>query len=257
MDRDDDADRGSDIRLADLLVGLSAVADLGMGQPVGRRRAPALSRCRLARVVGCDERTVSDVYFAALLQHVGCTAYSHEATSLFADELSIKRASLATDFDRPREVVFSYLPTIVRDAPVGERLRTARGALLHGRRVTDGYSRANCEVASVVARRLGLSAAVQTGLLDIYESWNGNGRPNRRRGDAISAVARIVTVAGVAALFDRCADRTLHEARYDSGRGGCWTRCSLTRSRRRRRSCLASPQRLMSPTCSWTWNRGR
>ena len=55
----------------------------------------------------------------------------------------------------------------------------------------------------VVARRVGLSTGVQTGLLDIYEWWNGNGRPNRLRGDAISAVARIVNVAGVAALFHR------------------------------------------------------
>jgi len=54
-----------------------------------------------------------------------------------------------------------------------------------------------------VARRLGLSHGVQTGLLDIFEWWKGNGRPMRLRGDDVSPVARIVNVAGVAALFDR------------------------------------------------------
>jgi hypothetical protein len=34
--------------------------------------------------------------------------------------VSIKRASLATDFERSREVLLGYLPTIVRDAPAGE-----------------------------------------------------------------------------------------------------------------------------------------
>ena len=130
-------DHGSGIRLAELLVGLSAVADLGMGQPVGSSARSALVAVGLARAAGCDEGTVSDVLFAALLQHIGCTAYSHEATGLFADEISIKRASLETDFDRPREVVFGYLPTIVRDAPAGQKLRTARGALLHGRSLTE------------------------------------------------------------------------------------------------------------------------
>ena len=116
----DDADREPDIRLAELLVGLSAVADLGMGQPVGSAARTGLIAVGLARIVGSDESTVSDVFFAALLQHVGCTAYSHEATALFADEVSIKRASLATDFERSREVLLGYLPTIVRDAPAGE-----------------------------------------------------------------------------------------------------------------------------------------
>lgn len=215
-----EGDNGPGIRLSELLVGLSAVADLGMGQPVGSAARSCLVAVGLARASGCDEGTVSDVLFAALLQHVGCTAYSHEASLLFADELSIKRASLATDFSRPREIVLGYLPAIVREAPAGQKLRTGRGALLHGRSLTDGYSRANCEVASIVARRLGLSAGVQRGLLDIFEWWNGEGRPNRLCGEEISLVARIVNVAGVIALFDRLGgpDAAVHAVAQRAGR---------------------------------------
>lgn len=202
---DRDASRGdrAEIRVAELLLGLSAVADLGIGQPVGSAARTCAVAVTLARATGCDERTVSDVYFAALLQHIGCTAYSHEATLLFADEQSIKSASLVTDFERPREILFGYLPTIAREAPAGEKLRTVRGALLHGRSLTDGYSRANCEVASMVARRLGLPDGVQTGLLQVFERWDGKGRPGRLYGEDASAVARIVNVAAVGALFDR------------------------------------------------------
>ena len=192
-----------DVRVAELLVGLSSVADLGMGQPVGSAARSCLVAVWLSRANGCHEDVVSDVLYAALLQHVGCTAYSHEASLLFADELSIKRASLATDFSSRREVLLGYLPAVVREAPAGQRLRTGRSALLRGGAVADGYSRANCEVASVVARRLGLPVAVQRGLLDIFEWWSGEGRPNRLRGEDISLVARIVNVAGVIALFDR------------------------------------------------------
>jgi HD-GYP domain-containing protein (c-di-GMP phosphodiesterase class II) len=196
-----DHERG--IRVAELLVGLSSVADLGMGQPVGSAARSCLVAVWLSRASGCHEDVVSDVLYAALLQHIGCTAYSHEASMLFADELSIKRASLETDFSSRREVVLGYLPTVVREAPARQRLRTGRSALLHSRSLTDGYSLANCEVASVVARRLGFPDGVQRGLLEIFEWWSGEGRPNRLRGEDISLVARIVNVAGVIALFDR------------------------------------------------------
>ncbi|MGD9527888.1 MAG: hypothetical protein AB7V44_13970, partial [Pseudonocardia sp.] len=165
------------VRLAELLTGFSAIADLGMGLPAGEAARTALVALELARSQGCAEPEVADVLHAALLQHIGCTAYSHEAALLFADETSVKRTSLATDFTRPREVLLGYLPTITREAPRGQRLRTVRSALLHSRALTEGYRRANCEVASVIAARLGLSASVQAGLLDNFEWWNGGGGP--------------------------------------------------------------------------------
>lgn len=112
------------MRLAELLVAFSAIADLGMGLPVGEAARTALVAVELGRRCGCPEPEVASVFYAALLQHIGCTAYSHEAALLFSDETSVKRASLATDFTRPREVLFGYLPTITREAPRGDRVRT-------------------------------------------------------------------------------------------------------------------------------------
>jgi len=174
-----------------LLVGFSAVADLGMGLPIGEAARTAMVAVNLARGVGCTESDVSDVYYAALLQHIGCTAYAREVTELFADEFSIKRAGLATDFTRPSEIALTYLPRITRESPPGERLRTLRSALLHSRRMTEGYMLANCETASIIAGRIGLPQSVGTGLLDIFEWWNGRGRPKRARGEQISLVARL------------------------------------------------------------------
>ncbi|MGQ0575756.1 MAG: HD domain-containing phosphohydrolase [Pseudonocardia sp.] len=193
----------SPVRLAELLVGFSAIADLGMGLPVGEAARTAFVALELARGQGCAEPEAADVMHAALLQHIGCTAYSHEAALLFADETSVKRASLATDFTRQREILLGYLPRITREAPRGERLRTARSALLHSRRLTEGYRLANCEVASLVAERLGLGDGVRSGLLDVFEWWNGGGGPRGLRGAAISPVSRLVNVAGYAVFFDR------------------------------------------------------
>src|SRR5262249_25039830 len=132
-----------------------------------------------------------------------CTAYSHEVSLLFADENVVKQTSMATDFTRPSEIALGWIPGLVRASAPGERLRTLRSAVLHARRMTEGYQLANCEAASLIARRLAVPDAVSAGLLDVFEWWNGGGGPRRLSGEAISPVARLVNVAGYAVFFDR------------------------------------------------------
>jgi hypothetical protein len=184
---------------------------------------------------------VSDVFFAALLQHIGCTAYAHEITELFADEFSIKRAGLATDFTRPSENMLSYLPRITRESPAGERLRTIRSALLHSRRMSEGYLLANCETASIIARRIGLPTSVCGALLDVFESWNGDGGPKKVRGDQISLVARVVNVAGYAVFFDRLGGPEAAARAIDQRSGGYLDPAIAADFRRR-------PRQLLEPT---------
>jgi len=131
----------SGVRLAELLVALSGVADMGMGLPIGSAARTATVSVELAREAGCATDQVAAVFYAALLQHIGCTAYSHEVSALFADEFSIKRSALTTDFTRPHEVALGYLPRIVIAAGSGERIRTLRSALLHSRSMTAATKR--------------------------------------------------------------------------------------------------------------------
>ena len=197
------APRKPAIRLADLMVGLSGVADLGMGMPVGSSARAAVVAVELANALGWPSGEVAAAFYAALLQHIGCTAYSHEVSDLFEDETSVKRAAMATDFTRPQEVLFGYIPRITLEAGPGERLRTVRSALLHSRQMTRGYQSANCETAALIAQRLGLPEATRIGLLDNFEWWNGGGGPRGLRAEEISPISRLVNVAGYAVFFDR------------------------------------------------------
>jgi predicted ester cyclase len=54
-------------------------------------------------------------------------------------------------------------------------------AVARQKQMTDGYTAANCEVASMIARRLGLPESVHRALLHIYAWWNRKGRPRRCR----------------------------------------------------------------------------
>jgi HD-GYP domain-containing protein (c-di-GMP phosphodiesterase class II) len=141
-----------------------------MGVEPGEAARATLVAMALAETVGVD--APADVYYTTLLQHVGCTAYAHEAAALAGgDEIALKRIALDADT-----------------------------AAAHPRTMVEGYSRANCEVAARTAERLGLGAGVAAGLTDVYEQWDGAGGPRGLRGEAIALPARIAQVASVAAL---------------------------------------------------------
>jgi HD-GYP domain-containing protein (c-di-GMP phosphodiesterase class II) len=186
--------------LAEMLAGLSVTADIGMGLEPGEAARAALVAVELAIAVGAPEP--SDVYYTTLLQHIGCTAYAHEAAALLGgDEIAVKRAAVRTDFGDFGDVFLGYLPHLAPTASPLTRLRAAATAAVRGRELVQGYSRANCEVAARTAERVGLSRGVVAGLTDVYEHWDGNGGARHLRGDAIALAARIAQVAVVASLF--------------------------------------------------------
>jgi putative nucleotidyltransferase with HDIG domain len=190
------------LRLAELLVGLSLVADVGMGLEPGEAARSCVIAVRLADALDAPEP--SDLYYTTLLQHIGCTAYAHEAAAMLGgDELAAKAAAVRTDFTRPRDIVTSYLPNLAPSAGALTRLRVAGVAAARAKQITAGFSRANCEVAALTARRVGLGPGVEDGLNQIFEWWNGKGAPAGLTGDAIALPARVAQVAANAALFDR------------------------------------------------------
>ena len=112
------------LSLAELLAGLSMVADIGMGLEPGEAGRATLVAMELADAVGADSR--SDVYYTTMPQHIGCTGYAHEAAALLGgDEIAVKRAAVHTDFARPRAVLLTYLPHLAPAASLITRVRAA------------------------------------------------------------------------------------------------------------------------------------
>src|SRR5690606_1898741 len=66
------------LRLADPLVALSTMADLGIGLPPGEATRSCVLATALARSMDLPETEVAVVYYTALLQHLGCTGFAHE-----------------------------------------------------------------------------------------------------------------------------------------------------------------------------------
>jgi HD-GYP domain-containing protein (c-di-GMP phosphodiesterase class II) len=156
----------------------------------------------LARRLGLDEAEVADVYWTALLEHVGCTGFAHEAASRYGDELVMGAAAARTDFGDPRDLFRTFLPAVNAGGGRLAWLRIAVMELTTGARVSRQYATAACEVGRTTAQRLGLPAGVQRGLHDVYELWNGSGGARGLKGDAISLPARIAQLSATAVHFD-------------------------------------------------------
>ena len=206
------------MRLADLLAGLTRLADLGFGVPAGEALRSAALAIMLARSVGLEDEDVRAAMYTALLQHVGCTGYAHEAARV-TDELAMYSLTAQTNLADPKEMFTVFLPALTRGQPPLDRIRLTWSTVTRGKRVAVESTTAACEVGRDVARRLGLPEATQDSVYRSYEWWNGKGVPDGLTGDAIPVGARVAALTSTVALLDATADldRVVEVVRSGSG----------------------------------------
>jgi HD-GYP domain-containing protein (c-di-GMP phosphodiesterase class II) len=189
------------LRLADLLAGLSVASDLGFGLPPETAMRSCLLATALARNLGLTEEEVADTFYASLLFHVGCPAFSHETAALFGNELTILSAVARTNLADPD----GYAATLIPEAICGLSRRSqeelADRIVRHGPAFGRLFDVASCEVASAVARRIGLGRGVERALYEVGEWWNGSGVPQGLSEDAISFPARVARAAADATVL--------------------------------------------------------
>jgi HD-GYP domain-containing protein (c-di-GMP phosphodiesterase class II) len=193
----------SDLRLAEPLAALSLETDLAMGHPAEEAIRACLLATGLARILGLPEDVVSEVYFTALLAHVGCTAFAHEQAALFGgDEIAVNALGSSRDLDDPREAL-SFMFELGRGRRPGERARIVINGISGGKRFGERLAVATCEVGAAMARRLGLPDGVQSAIHQLFERWDGAGGPAGRRGEEILQAARLAQLAHQATVHLR------------------------------------------------------
>jgi len=187
------------LRLADPLIGLSAIGDVGRGREPGQAARTCFIACRLARSVDADEETVQQSFYAALLQHIGCVAHAHDTGALDGGRnIEVNAAADETDFSRPADILNRFLVELSPEAGLLKRL----GLTLPARRMGRVLYQTSCEVAESTARRIGLPEGVQATVRHLSEWYNGKGGFLGRKGEEIPLAARIVPAAFTASLFD-------------------------------------------------------
>ena len=190
------------LRLADLLGGLSMVADYGFGLPPGTAVRTGLVAAALGRRMGLADGEVRDGLYTGLLMHVGCVGISHESAAVFGDDIRFYRAVTGTDVNDPDDVA-TVLDEVTRGMPADAAVRTTSFLRTRGlewaRRADTGV----CEVARDTARRLGLSESTQQALYHVYETWAGGWVPHGLKGDDIAVASRVARASMEVAFFSQ------------------------------------------------------
>ncbi|MFA9444936.1 HD domain-containing phosphohydrolase [Egicoccus sp. AB-alg6-2] len=165
-----------------------------MGFPFEHGLHATLMAMRLAELLEVDRDTVAMTYFTSLLMYSGCTSDADVSMRLFGG--SQTEHVTPVHFDRRlrriggvvRALPSPEAPPLRRAAQIAVRLpRAARQAGPH--------FAAFCEVAEMLAERLGLPATVQGLMRLLTERWDGGGPLRRAEGDELPLALRIAQVA--------------------------------------------------------------
>jgi HD-GYP domain-containing protein (c-di-GMP phosphodiesterase class II) len=185
------------IRLAELIASLSLATDLGLGQPLERELGVCLAALELADRLGCGARERSEVYYVALLAHVGCTAAApYLASWAGGDEIGFQRgAQVLGPAAEPGEVLPHLVRRLAEGRPLPARVRLVARQVVGGKRQFGVMAANLCEGAGLLARRLRMPGEVARALGQLMSRWDGNGVPSGVAGEEISRPLRIVRVA--------------------------------------------------------------
>ena len=202
---------GPGVRFAELLGAVSLATDLGTGEPGSHGLRTAVLAVALARRLGLSEAAVSDVRQVALLRFLGCTSDSPETARLVGgDEIAFLAAMAPVAMGGPAEQVARLVRAVGAGRGPVDRARLVAAALADPGGARRSLS-AHCEVAALLADRLGVGAAVRDALAHGHERWDGGGFPDGLAGEAVPLPVRVAVVARDADLWWRADPAALPE----------------------------------------------
>jgi len=210
---------GEELRLAELMAAMSLATDIAVGLPMEDGLLICLLATRLAEVLGLSDVDRFHVFYGALLRHIGCTTEMHVLAAYVGDDVSMRNAMLGVDIGRYGDMFAAMMRHVRRTYPPLERpaavVRVMAGAMKFR-----PQGDAMCEVAEMLAARLGFGESFQHDLSGVFERWDGKGFPGKLKGAEITLPARVVGVADLAAGCHRLEDRdtTMEVVRRRSGK---------------------------------------
>lgn len=198
-----DSDR---VRTAEVVAALSLATDLGMGFPFEHGLGATSLAMRLAGLLEVDSDTATGVFYSSLLMYSGCTTDGEISSRIFVGGLTDNL--LPVEFGSTGERLSAVLRAVTPPAASpGRRLvERARRMPAAGRFQKPHYA-AVCEVAEMLAERIGLPASVSGLFSQLTERWDGRGVLERSAGEEIPLPLRIVHVARDAAYQRLIRDR--------------------------------------------------
>lgn len=186
------------MRTAEVIGAACLATDLGMGFPFEHGLHGTLLAMRLADLLDVEPEAEAQTYYASLLMYSGCTTEADIANRIFAGN---RTASITpVQFGSAAEAMGGVIRGLASsDDPPHQRAYTIVRRLVPAARFMKPHFAALCEVAEMMAERLGLPPEVQSLFAHLTERWDGKGSLKRSKGDEIPLPIRILHVARDAA----------------------------------------------------------
>jgi HD-GYP domain-containing protein (c-di-GMP phosphodiesterase class II) len=209
----------TDLRLAELMASLSLAIDLGLGQPMEWVLRFCLAGVRLAQILGLSEAEQSDVYYLAMLRHIGCSYTATSDAYYLGDETSVAEM-LPMDPDDMGAMMRMIIRLVAPNDPLHKRVRYLARIMSSGAQYFSANHITHCEVGEHFIADLGFDQHIQQAFWQVFERWDGNGIPNGLAGEAILPTIRVLYVAhDAAAIFaTHGLDSTIETVRERAGR---------------------------------------
>jgi HD-GYP domain-containing protein (c-di-GMP phosphodiesterase class II) len=206
------------IRTAEIVASLSLATDLGMGFPLEHGLKATLATMRLCDVLGVDPETARQTYYASLLMYSGCTTDADVHARLFPKGLTAKHTH--RQFGSSFESLVGVIAALSSEEnPPYRRLYDIARRLPAAARFQSSHFAAMCEVATMLAERLGLPPEIQNLFPLLTERWDGKSVLRRAKGEEVPLPLRIIHV-GRDASYQRLAGDVDHVVEVVRRRGG-------------------------------------
>jgi HD-GYP domain-containing protein (c-di-GMP phosphodiesterase class II) len=187
--------------LSDILGAFSYALDLTEGQPEGHSLRCTWIAMRLADAIGIEGAARRDLYYAVMLKDLGCSSNAARIAELYlVDDRAFKQAykQMGTDMG-------SVLGFVFRKTGEGhgflDRARAIGHILKNGEAIARSLIETRCVRGAEIARKLRFSEDVAAAIHSLDEHWDGGGKPEGLRGEAIPLGARIALLAQVVDTF--------------------------------------------------------
>jgi len=185
--------------VAEVVAALCLATDLGMGLPLEHGLEATSIAMRLTELLDVDSDVATQTFYASLLMYVGCTTDAEVSSRIFPGGLTEHLAPVEQGSAGERLIGVSRAVTSPGSSHTRRLFEQARG-LPSAARFQKPHYAAVCEVAEMLAERLGLPSSISSLFSLLTERWDGRGVLRRSSGDEIPLPLRIARVARDAAF---------------------------------------------------------
>jgi putative nucleotidyltransferase with HDIG domain len=190
------------VRLSDVLSGLSHALDLTEGSRAGHSIRTCLIGMRLANVIGLTAEEKSHLFYALLMKDLGCSSNAARFAALFgADDHALKSSLKTVDWPVALESFRWVASSVKPGASWLSRVWQFLAVMARGPKGARDVVLTRCERGADIARLLGLADPTASAIRALDEHWNGKGQPYGLKGETIPRLARILGLAQTVEIF--------------------------------------------------------